>query len=314
MKNALLSGVLVAVLVVLGVVLFKSGGDTWIEGRKGYAHALRDRGLHKQAVQEYRSLINSGVLSNDERAKLAYIIGDIQMSDIKDYEEALAAFTMVKALSPKSKLIGQVEVKSVECLERLGRPFEAGKEMKRLTSLKPEKHVPGEAVVAVVGDRKITMKELEKQIASLPPGLQKIYREKGRQLEFLKQYIATELLYDSARRRNFDKDPEIVEQALQARKQLMVRKLMEQETREKVKVTSKEIELYYKAHEDEFSEGEGKEKRIKPLGEVGREIAARLEMEKKEEAYQELIERLVRAERVMVYEELFVPQRRSKTP
>jgi len=153
-------------------------------------------------------------------------------------------------------------------------------------------------VVAKIGKREITIEELENQINKLPAYLQEIYKTKPRQMEFLKQYIYTELLYDGAKRRNYDRDKDIIEQAFQIKRSLMVQKLIEEEIKDKIKVSDSEVKLYYESHKKEFVENE----KQKSLEEVKDKIIKILESEKAREAEKELIERMLKAEKVVIYE------------
>jgi tetratricopeptide (TPR) repeat protein len=173
-----------AIILITVIVIFlipgKSGKSLpWSKDRqKKYASTLIDRGLYLQAVGEYQKLLDSGNLSDHESANLSYLIGDVYMKNLRDYENALAAYLKVKIYEKNTKLEQELNQRIIECLERTGRSFEAQKEMDKLTLLKKPKEISGGTVVAKLGSREITMKELEEQIRNLPPYMQEMYKSK----------------------------------------------------------------------------------------------------------------------------------------
>lgn len=288
---------LLAMLVFRYLLPWRSALPWSDENQKKYAATLVDRGLYQQAAREYQKLADSGNLSGSESANLSYMIGKIYMENLRDYENALAAFLKVKIYKKNTKLVSELDQKIVECLERTGRPYEAQKELDKLTLLDKPKELAKGTVVAKLGKREITMEELENQIKNLPPYMQKTYNTKDKQLEFLKQYLATELLYDAAKRRNFDKDKELLDQEFQIKKSLMVGKLMREEIRDKVRVSDSEIKLYYDAHKKDF--------KGKSLEEARNDVASALQSDKERSAQQEFISKMFVAERAEIHENLF---------
>jgi hypothetical protein len=65
------------------------------------------------------------------------------------------------------------------------------------------------------------------------------------------------------------------------------------------------VETYYKANQERYAEKDekGNVKRQKPFSEVAQQVARDFIMEKKQQAYQRFIERLMKAEKVVVYED-----------
>ena len=96
--------------------------------------------------------------------------------------------------------------------------------------------------------------------------------------ELLRQYIARELLYDSAKRMGLDRDQEVIEGIFQAKKALMTEKLLEQEIEKEVDLdnyTNADVETYFKANQEKYAEKDesGNVKRLKPFSEVARQVA-----------------------------------------
>ena len=138
--------------------------------------------------------------------------------------------------------------------------------------------------------------------------MQEAYKEDFKKVEFLRQYIATELMYDSAKRRNFENDKDIIERAFQAKKGLMVQKLLEEEIRSKVNITESDLKNYYEAHKKEYIEKDKDKKEKQKTYEEAREsVGQACVQEKQQEIYQVLINQLLKAEKVTIYEEVFKP-------
>ena len=135
-----------------------------------------------------------------------------------------------------------------------------------------------------------------------------IQQEPGAKADFLKQYIAQELLYDSAKRMGLDEDKEVLEGLHQAKKSLMSERLLRDELEKESgidKYENSDVETYYKANQERYAERDdkGNVKQIKPFSEVAQQVAQDFVAEKKQQAYQRIIERLMKAEQVVVYED-----------
>jgi hypothetical protein len=79
------------------------------------------------------------------------------------------------------------------------------------------------------------------------------------------------------------------------RKQLMINKLLSQEIPQDVPVSENDVKLYYDAHKDEFK---GK----KPE-EVRSQIETELKKMKQQEAYGQLVSKMMEAEKVKIYDD-----------
>ena len=278
------------------------------EKARNYANELYNRQLFKQSAEEYARYLQIYKLDDKEQANISYTVGDIYFERLKDYENALAFYIRTKYFNPNDDLKRSIDKKIIACLERLERPEDANQSLKESTSLEPakiNKKRPGK-VVALIGTRQITQGDIDFELSQLPPELQSQYNNKKMKLQFLRQYILTELLYDSAKRKGLEKDSEIVEAAFQAKKGIMVRKLLQEEISSKVNVTPEDVELYYKANKDKYAEKdkEGKVTREKSFQEVQQQVAQDLVMEKQQQVYDDLAQKLMRAEGVKIYDDV----------
>lgn len=272
-----------------------------------YANALYNRGLYVQAVEAYQQYLDFYPTNFSQKANITFTMANIYFERIHDYEAALALYLKVKHVYPEKALLSQVDQQIVACLERLGRSSEAQQALEEVVALepqKPESHTG--KVIARIGNRPITSEDLEAHIRELPQYLQDQFKDKKSKLEFLKQYIATELFYDASKRKGLDKDKEVVEGAFQAKKNLMVQKYLREEIANQIKVSIGDLQLYYKAHPEKYAEKDAKGKvlRQKPFEEVQRQVETDYVQEKQQQAIQELLTRMMQAEKVEIYEDL----------
>jgi len=315
-KNTILIVILAVAATLIGVVIGtvmsgNRGGESVakIDGDliREYANTLYNRQLFEQAIDVYNRYLSEYPIEEKEQANVNYIIADIYFDRLKDYKNALAYYEKVKHLYPKSSLQDEVNKKIVACLERLEQSADAEQVLRETTSLDEKQVVksrPG-AIVARIGNREITLGDLNFEINQLPASVREQFKSKDKKIDFLKEYIATELLYDSAKREGLDSDNEVLEGAFQAKKTLMVRKLLQKRVAEKVKIEPKDIELYYKANKDKYVEkdDEGNVIREKPFQEVQQQVAQDFYAEKYRDEYSQLIQRMMVAEDVQIFDD-----------
>lgn len=111
------------------------------------------------------------------------------------------------------------------------------------------------AILATVGDRKITVADLEQQIGRKPPYLRARYASAEQKKTLLDDTVRFEALAQEAARRGYDKDPEVV----LAAKQQMISRLMAKDfesTQSAAGIPDADIERYYGEHRAEFSKPE----------------------------------------------------------
>ncbi len=278
-----------------------------LQKKRDFANALYNRQLYHQSIDEYNDILQNYNLQPSEAANLNYIIGDIYFERVRDYENALAYYLKVKHLYPDSPLLAEVSKKIVECLERLQRSADAQQALDESTLIEPseaKKSRPGE-VIAKIGKKSITTGDLEFEISQLPPYVKSQLNDKSSKIDFLKQYIATELLYDSAKRKGLDKDKEVIEATFQAKRNFMVQKLLQEEISQSVDVQESDVKLYYDANKENYAkkDDKGNVTGIRPFEEVKTKVMQDYIRKKQQDAYDQLIQRLMRAEAVQIYDD-----------
>lgn len=106
-------------------------------------------------------------------------------------------------------------------------------------------------VVATIGEDKITVGMLEDELNRQNPYVRMRFTEDARKREFLKNMIRFEVLAREARRRELQRDPEVVRRV----KRVMIDRMMDQLRSSLVsmeQITDKDVEAYYNANRSQF--------------------------------------------------------------
>ncbi len=277
-----------------------------------YAGALASNELYPQAISEYGKYLDTARLSDAEKANVTVVMAGLYFERVHDYENALAAYLRIKHLTPEKTLMPEVDRRIVACLERLNRSGEAKQVLDEATALpgsgRTSGGTPGQdpsAVVAQIGDRTVTAADLKHEISRLPVSVRSQFETKAGRMEFLRQYVVAELFYGAAQRKGLERDTDVQDAAFQAKRSVMAQKYLEQEVGPQVRLSAGDVQLYYKANLDRYAEKDanGKVKRQRPFEEVREQARADAAAEKQQEAVQALINRMMTAEGVRVYDD-----------
>ncbi len=280
------------------------------EKKREMATLLFNQELYEQAVDEYKEYLSQYNPDIQEQANIAYQVANIYMERLRDYESALAWFLRSKTLNPQSNVQEQISKKVVECLERLNRSRDARQVITQNAALDDAQKIvsrPGE-VVAKIGDREITTGDLEYRLEQLPDFVKPQMQSADARKEFLRQYVAQEVLYSSALRHGLDNDKEVLNGLFEAKKGLMVEKLLKDEIGEEAGLENyqnADVETFFNANKERYAERDenGKVTRQLSFPEVARQVAADFRQEKQQQAYQRIVERLMKAENVTIYDD-----------
>ncbi|MCX5687670.1 MAG: hypothetical protein NTV71_03380 [Candidatus Omnitrophica bacterium] len=295
---------------------FSAKDSSNMDIQKKLAEEYMNQGLYEKAIDSYEKYISLPSLTLEKKSNLSYIIGNIYMDDLSDYNNALANFVRAKVYYPTNSSISEINKKIVACLEKLGKSVDAEREMSKVTSLTGKekedalKSKENDIIVAKIGDRNITMGEFNKEIEKFPMA-QELFKEKKKKLEFLGQYIAGELLYDSAKRQGLDEDKKVIEASNFAKKQLMINMLIENEVDSKLGEPAEgDIKLYYEANKDKYVE-ESKDEagKITKVQKEYEEIKDRVNFDyrimKRQEKINGLLDSLKKTKNVFIYNDQF---------
>jgi len=270
------------------------------------ANTYYNNGLHTAAIAEYIGYLNDYEVDPGRQANTFYTVGNIYFERLNDYEKALEYYFKVKYLYPESPVIADVNKRIVNCLERMQRSKDAARIYEQQAALDKstvKEERPG-AVLAEIGDKKITQGDLDFQISRLPVVVQNELNDAKKKREFLRQMVLQDLLYDSAKRQGLEKDREVIEGTFQTQKALMAEKILRTEIGKKVSITQEDVNLYFKANKDRYSEkdDEGKVIREKTFNEVAEQVTRDLAIERQQKATAELLDRLMKAENVKLFD------------
>jgi parvulin-like peptidyl-prolyl isomerase len=111
------------------------------------------------------------------------------------------------------------------------------------------------AVVATIGDTKLTVSDVERLVNAKPPYLRRRYAKPEKLKELVDETVRFEALAEQAKRRGYDKDPDVV----RAMKQQMIAKLMQNDFEAKHgpdQVSDADVARYYSEHSAEFNGAE----------------------------------------------------------
>lgn len=257
---------------------------------KRVASELLDKKFYLPAAGMYEKALAVGRLSAPEEARLHYLAGELYLSNIGDYETASAHLLASRALDPHPDYEKERAEKIVFALERSGRSDLAKKESKPSSGAQP----PDTGIVAAtIGERKITKAELEREFAATPPEIQAAYAGPDGIKKFLEQYVGVELIYQSALRRGFDKEPNFPEVVARARKEALVQRALDEDINRGIRLTPAEVSRFYEENKTMFGG--------RPLAEVSRQAAYFLRQKKEQEGYKQLVLRLGKAEKVQFF-------------
>lgn len=249
----------IVIIIMLGAFLYTQVKkpthklSTWTqEKQREYANRLKAEGLNKEAIAEYEKYLNMQDIDQETQANVYYTIGKMA-EELGEYEKALAYFYKVELIYPEINIRQELGEHIIACLEKTGRGLDAQLALEKRTALEPERETGGK-VIARIGKEEITDTQLNSELEKLPEWMKEEYSKPEKRFEFLKQYLAMELLYRKAKRLGYDKNTDIRQKLSDITKELMVQKLLEKELEEKVKISPDQVELYYKANKDKYIE------------------------------------------------------------
>ncbi len=105
-------------------------------------------------------------------------------------------------------------------------------------------------VVARIGERVITTAELKGRLHKLPDK----YRElvSANMKKYLDEFVVDELLYQEALRRGLQRNKDVIEIIEEAKKKILIAKLLKDNVDDEVTVSDEEAMEYYQKHPEEF--------------------------------------------------------------
>ena len=113
------------------------------------------------------------------------------------------------------------------------------------------KHDKNDKVLARVSSRVITESDLKANIAKMPAAYQNIISKNPK--KYVEDMIVETLCYEEGVRKGIDRDKEVKELVNEAKKKIVMAKLIKSEVEDKVTVTEDEMKKFYDEHSKEFT-------------------------------------------------------------
>ena len=109
----------------------------------------------------------------------------------------------------------------------------------------------GQVLATIDSGSDITLEDFNARIEKLPERYQETVNLNKRQ--FLDELIVDSLLYNEALKKNLDKDKEVLEVVEEARKKILIARLLKEEVEDPITVDDSEVEAFYSANRESFS-------------------------------------------------------------
>lgn len=105
-------------------------------------------------------------------------------------------------------------------------------------------------VLVHMGNKTMTLGQFNDRIDKLPSYYRTVVEKNKKR--YLDEVIMEMLLYEEGVRKGFDRDKEVTDLVRQAKKKIVITKLISQEIEGKIKVDENDIRGYYDEHKDDF--------------------------------------------------------------
>ena len=262
-KNLKIILVIVTLLIIAGLIFAKNiasyansnQNSAWTDKMQlEYANTLLAKGLNANAAQAFEVYLEEGRGDKKDLAGVSYKLGNVYI-DLKEYEKALASFYKSELLNPDADYKQDMNQKIVSALENLGLSQQAQYELESRTSIKPVVQ-NNEKIAVKIGKREITNEEIDTLINRLPDQIKQGLNSNDAKLKFVREYVATEVLYEKGKKLGLDKNINTRAAVEDFKKQLVLQELLREEIRKELKITPEDISLYYKANKDRYSSPE----------------------------------------------------------
>lgn len=109
---------------------------------------------------------------------------------------------------------------------------------------------PENKALVTIADKPITVKDFKNKFSRLPKYYQAVAEKNKRDL--LDDMIVESLFLEDAIRKGIDRDKEIKDILVEARKKIIIAKFVKMEVDDKVNISEDEMRTFYEEHKDEF--------------------------------------------------------------
>jgi len=267
---------------------------------KTTAIELEERSLEAQAARAWRAYLEAEP-ETSERAEILYRIGTLYMA-AEQFDEAAAALVQSElAAGSEPGLKSKIGPKLVECLRRLGRYGEVGRELSRQVEAGADQVAKGNVLATLAGeplteadvdrmierqvDRLLAVQGTPQDEAARQAVLRQFSNAQARR-QMLQELLQTELFCRRARELKLDQEDEFLQARQHLEQSLLASRFLARQL-EKIRPTDVDLQSYYKANQDRYREPESAEVRLIELG-AEEDVAALLETIKSADDFRKL--------------------------
>lgn len=286
-------------LIVLAVlIVFFS--VSCVDSDKGYSRkdyeslssAYLQQELYLDAIKTYQAMLENISLTDQEKAKINYRVGDIYFENLNDFKGALTAFTAAKTFGVAKDLERKLSSKIVNCLENLGRSLDASRAIANEVNLDSDltKEKSGSIVVAQIGDSKILLSEIENVFGEIPV-------DSVKKLSMVHAYVNSELIARAARRKGIANNPEIKKKMHAMQNQVLIQASLEEEMK-KIKIDPVDVKTFFDANKARFTVDDS----TKTFKDVQKQVEQAYVQQKQQSLLQQYTSELRKSEKVEVFE------------
>ncbi len=271
---------------------------------KDLALRLEQRDLAGPAVEVWETYLAASDLDREGRGKIYYRIGKLRFAQ-RNWEQALASFYRAEALSKDEALADEIGKRVQECFEHLGSYTAMKYDLAERTGLERPKEAAGSDVLAEIGSRRITERDLDtlietqidQQLETFGAALEPEARE-AQKKEMMKQFqapqarqsvlqslIAEEVLSRESKALGIDQDEAVRAMLGDIERKLLAQQLMTRRFADEIKLTNLDLETYYEVYKSDYRtperarishilvEGKEKEREVRALLDGGQAFA-----------------------------------------
>lgn len=253
-----------------------------------YASQLKANQLYEKSAEAYDRYVAVSNRPEAEKANIDFNTGTMLLDQVGDAEEALARFLRVTHLYSEAdpKIKKEARRLAAECLEKLGRSGAAERQLIEATRLQPKdstaEEKTGEAdILASIGDRvSITRNDFEEVWKEIPQEVrQREFAGAEGKRRFLQEMVASKLYSEAARRKGYDRDPQLRRRLQTLEESFLANRLLQEEIAAKVTLSDSDLRIYFEANKAHYAVPETFEAAHILLADASSALAARAAVE-----------------------------------
>jgi len=244
------------------------------EPQKALALKLEKQGFPMLAIKAWKEYLVFTSRDKTDSAKIWYRIG-VLYQDAGDKSSALDAYYRSESLADLKELSGEIDRRTQECLDGLGKLSALHYELAGRVGLETNAAAHGNRVVAELGPEKITLADLDrrieqeldiqlKQFQYLPEeeylkrkeNFLRKYASPAEKSRMLEQILGEEILYRSAAEQRLGESPDAAALLRNVEHGIMARLAMEKEMKDNIRITAGDLRTWYDANAAQYVEPE----------------------------------------------------------